>query len=106
MDTIAYILGLLFGGILTFWGKFLFFLVCWFIFVGIILERLISKSGHTGTFYRVLFGAPFLSAVPLGLSLAADQYRGIEVFSSIHITIDWFILVYLSLAPWPIRRAR
>jgi hypothetical protein len=106
MDLIAYILGLLFGGILTFTGKFIGFLFAWFVMFGFILERVASKSGHTGTLYRWLLGLPFISAVPFGLSLVAEQSRGAEVFGSIHLVIYWLTFIYLSLAPWPVRRER
>jgi hypothetical protein len=104
MDAIAYLVGLLFGGVLAFIGKFLVFLVVWFVFLGLALERLISKSGHAGTLYRWLMGLPFFSAVPAGLSMAGDHIQAFEVFSAINLTISWLVLVYLALAPWPIRK--
>lgn len=104
MDSIAYILGLLFGGILEFIGKFIVFLISWFLIFGFILDRVISKSGHTGTAYRWLMGLPILSAIPFGLSLISEQTRGAEVFGGIHLTIYWLTFIYLSLAPWPVRQ--
>lgn len=92
----AELLGALTGTLLGHLAKLFLMLLIWFVFWGLILERLISKAGFTGNTYRWLLGIPTITFLPPAVVLAWSNEQPNEVLTAVHFIANGIALLYLA----------